>query len=103
MYTRFNTTNYRRVGSIILNEIEFVSSYNHNYYYNSQTEDLILETTDDDITCYYYKIEFDEQSFVKNYLGLTTDALGYGIFDDNYDGFPYKKENGEIILDDTIS
>ena len=103
MYTQLNTSNYRRVNSIIINGIEFISSYNHNYYYNSQDEDLILETTDDDTTCHYYRIENNGYSFVKNYLGLTTDVYGFGIFDNDYDGFPYKNENGEIILDTTLS
>ena len=83
-------------------KIEFKSSYNNNYYYNSQNGDLILETTDDDQTCYYYRIENNGYSFVKNYIGLSTDQYGAGIFCYNYEGEPYRNKNGELELDDTI-
>ena len=102
MKTKLNTANYRHVESIIINKIEFASSYNHNYYYNSQNEDLILETTDDYQTSYYYRIENNGHSFVKNYIGLSEDQYGAGIFDRDYEGYPYRNENGEIELDDTI-
>ena len=33
MITRINTSDYNHIGSILLYGVEFVSSYNHNYYY----------------------------------------------------------------------
>lgn len=61
--------------------------------------DLILEEANDDQTCYYYRVEENGYSFVKNYLGFTDDQYGFGIFDDDYEGFPSRNENGVIELD----
>ena len=33
MITRINTSDYNRIDSIFLYGVEFVSSYNHNYYF----------------------------------------------------------------------
>lgn len=99
MITQINTSDYNHIGSILLYGVEFVSSYNHNYYYNKNTDDLILEESNDDQTCYYYRVEENEHSFIKNYLGLTDDQYGFGIFDDDYEGCPFRNENGVIELD----
>ena len=99
MITRINTSDYNHIASIILYGVEFVSSYNHNYYYNKNTGDLILEETNDDQTCYYYRVEENEHSFIKNYLGLSDDQYGIGIFDDCYKGYPFRNETGGIELD----
>lgn len=99
MITQINTSDYNHIDSILLYGVEFVSSYNHNYYYNKNTGDLILEEADDDQTCYYYRVEENEHSFIKNYLGLTYDQYGFGIFDDEYEGCPFRNENGVIELD----
>jgi hypothetical protein len=99
MVTQINTSDYNRVVSISLYGVEFVSSYNHNYYYNNNTEDLILEAANDDQTCYYYRVEENGHSFVKNYLGFTEDQYGFGVFDNEYDGYPGRNENGVIELD----
>ena len=94
---RIYNFDYNHVISIIIYGVEFLSSYNHNYYYNKNTGDLILEETNDDQTCYYYRVEVNGYSFVKNYLGFTDDQ--YGIFDDDYEGYPSRNENGVIELD----
>ena len=103
MITRINTTEYSQVDSMVIYGVTFESTYNHNYYYNKSTEDVILEESDDDQTCYYYRIEIKGHSFVKTYLGLTEDQYGQGIFDEDYEGYPYRNENGEVELDNTLS
>ena len=102
MKTLLNISDYSHVDSIIINLVRFTSSYNNNYFYNKLNEDLILEKSDDEQTCYYYRIEDDGHSFVKTYLGLTEDRYGRGIFDEDYDGYPYRNDNGEIKLDNTL-
>lgn len=102
MKTLLKTSDYSRVESIVIYGVTFNSTYNHNYYYNKSTEDIILEETNDDQTCYYYRVEVNGYSFVENYLGFTDDQYGYGIFDEDYDGYPYRNNNGEIELDNTL-
>lgn len=102
MITQINVSGYQHVKSIVLNGVEFSSSYNHNYYYNENTGDLILEEADDDQTCYYHRIEENDSSITENYLGLTTDEYGYGIFDEDYEGCPTRNENGVIELDSDL-
>lgn len=102
MKTLLKTSDYSRVESIVICGVTFNSTYNHNYYYNKSTEDIILEETNDDQTCYYYRVEVNGYSFVKNYLGFTDDQYGYGIFDVDYEGYPYRNNNGEIELDNTL-
>lgn len=99
MVTQINTSGYNRVASIILFGVEFSSSYNHNYYHNKDTGDLILEEANDDQTCYYYRVEENGYSFIKNYLGFTDDQYGFGIFDEDYEGCPSRNENGVVELD----
>ena len=103
MITKINTSDYKRVESIMLHGVEFSSSYNHNYYHNENTGDLILEEANDVQTCYYYRVEVNGYSFVKNYLGFTDDQYGYGIFDKDYEGFPYKSEHYIVELNDELS
>jgi hypothetical protein len=97
MKTKLNTLDYSRVESIVICGVTFNSTYNNNYYYNKLTEDIILENSNDDQTCYYYRIEQNKQT----YLGLTYDQYGFGIFDKDYEGYPYRNDDGEIELDDT--
>lgn len=99
MISQINASEYQHIQSIALYGVEFESSYNHNYYYNNNTCDLILEEANDDQTCYYYRIEVNGYSFVKNYLGFTDDQYGYGIFDVDYEGYPTRNENGVVELD----
>lgn len=99
MFTQINTSDYNRVASIILYGIEFTSSYNHNYFYNKNTDDLILEEANDDQTCYYYRVEENGHLVVENYLGFTDDQYGFGIFDNDYEGYPERDEHNIIILD----
>ena len=102
MVTQINTSEYQHISSIIIYGVEFTSSYNHNYYYNNNTGDLILEEANDDQTCYYYRVEVNGYSFAKNYLGFTDDQYGYGIFDVDYEGCPFRNENGVIELDSDL-
>ena len=102
MVTQINTSEYQHISSIIIYGVEFESSYNHNYYYNNNTGDLILEEANDEQTCYYYRVEVNGYSFVKNYLGFTDDQYGFGIFDEDYEGCPSRNENGVIELDSDL-
>lgn len=65
-------------------------------------DDLILETTDDDTTCYYNRIEVKDNSLTQNYLGLINDQSSYGIFDEDYTGYPARDKNGVIELDSEL-
>lgn len=103
MLTQINTSDYNRVTSINLHGTVFKSSYNHNYYYNKNTGDLILEAANDDQTCFYYRVEENGHSVVKNYLGFTEDQYGFGIFDKNYEGYPERDEHNIIVLDSNNS
>lgn len=103
MITKINTSDYNHVKIITLNGVEFSSSYNHNYFYNKNNGDLILEETDDDQNCYYYRLEKKEDKFVSNYLGFTQDQYGFGIFDMDYEGFPYRSEHNIVELNDELS
>ena len=103
MKTKINTTEYSQVDSMVIYGITFETTYNHIYHYNKFTEDVILEESDDDQTCYYYRIEIKGHSFVKTYLGHTDDQYGQGIFDKYYEGYPSRNENGEVELDNTLS
>lgn len=96
--TEINTSLYTHVPSITICCTELKSCYNHNYFYNENTEDLILEESDDDQTCFYYRIEENNTSINKKYLGLTTDQYGFGIFDMDYEGYPKRDEHNLIVL-----
>lgn len=97
--TEINTSLYKRIPSINICGIELKSCYNHNYYFNENTGDLILEESDNDQTCYYYRIEKNNTSINEKRLGLTTDQYGFGIFDADYEGYPTRDEHNIIILD----
>lgn len=99
---KINTSEYQHFKSITFYGIKFLSSYNHNYYCNETRDDLILETADDGTTCYYYRIEIKDNSITQNYLGLTNDQFGYGIFDKYYTGDPAQDETGVIELDSEL-
>lgn len=103
MVTQINTSNYKHVASIILFGVEFSSSYNHNYYYNKNTGDLILEEANDYQTCDYYRVEENGYSFVKKYLGFADDQYGFGIFNNEYEGCPSRNENGVVELNSELS
>lgn len=103
MITKINTSEYEHIHqSIALYGVEFSSSLNHNYYYNNNTRDLILEESNGDQTCYYYRVEVRGYMFDENYLGFTDDPYGYGIFDVDYDGYPVRDENYVIELDSEL-
>ena len=55
---------------------------------------IILEECDDDNTFYYYNV--DPNTGNTEYYGLV-DSIS-GIFDDDYDGFPYINDEGIIEL-----
>lgn len=97
--TEINTSLYTRVSSITICGTELKSCYNHNYFYNKNTGDLILEESDGDQTCLYYRIEETNTSINNKYLGLTTDQYGFGIFDMDYEGYPKRDERNIIVLD----
>lgn len=97
MITTINTSNYKRVESINLNGLTFTSSYNHNYFYDKNNDELILEEADDYQTCFYYRVNINENLEVStDYIGYTDDQYGFGIFDDDYEGYPYRNENNFV-------
>ena len=66
-------------------------------FYKKTSEDglIILEKCNDDNTFYYYNI--DPNTGNTEYYGLV-DSI-HGIFDENYNGYPERDENGIIELD----
>lgn len=102
MITKINTSEYNHIQSMVIQGVEFTSSYNHNYYYNENTGDLILEEANDDQTCYYYRVEVNGYSFENNYLGYTEDQYGFGIFDVDYEGYPNRNEYNVVELDSNL-
>ena len=85
LFTHQNQVNFN-------GEIHY-SSYNHNYY-TSRDGVIILEECDDDNTFYYYNV--DPNTGDTEYYGLV-DSIS-GIFNEDYDGFPYKNDEGIIEL-----
>lgn len=99
MITTINISNYKRVKSINLKGLTFTSSYNHNYFYDKDNDDLIFEITDDNQTCFYYRVNINEDLEVRtDYIGYTEDKFGFGIFDDEYEGCPCRNENNVVEL-----
>lgn len=97
---KIDTSEYEHVHqSIALYGVEFEPSLNHNYYYNNNTRDLILEKAIDVQTRYYYRIDINGYIFDEYYLGFTKDQYGYGMFDVDYNGYPIRDENNIIELD----
>ena len=70
------------------------SVYNHNYY-TSEDGLIILKECDDDNTFYYYNV--DPNTGDTEYYGLVDSV--FGIFDEDYDGYPGRDENGIVELD----
>lgn len=101
MITEINTSEYEHIETMTLNGIEFSSTYNHNYFYNKHNGELILVESDDDQTCNYYRIRKVGRDFFSHYIGFSEDQYGFGIFDDNYKGYPYRNNN-IVELDDTF-
>ena len=52
-----------------LKRIKEIGEYNHNFY--SYKGELILEEADDDMCCFYYKI--DKYSFEQEYIGYANE------------------------------
>ena len=78
---------------IVDGEIHY-SVYNHNYY-TSEAGVIILEVCDDDNSFNYWWV--DSETGESDYIG-GVDAT-FGIFDENYDGYPGRDENGIVELD----
>lgn len=93
MITKIHTSEYEHIKTMIFNNVEISSSYNHNYFYNKYNRDLILEEANDEQTCYYYRIKYVENEFFSTYLGMSEDPCGLGIFDANYEGIPFRNHN----------
>lgn len=70
------------------------SSYNHNYY-TSEEGVIILEECNDDNDYSYWWI--DSENGNTDYIGGVVSI--FGIFDEDYDGYPNKDKNGIIELD----
>lgn len=48
----------------IWEHLEDISCYNHNYYRNPETGEVLLEECDDDVYCTYYVVEGNDQMYV---------------------------------------
>lgn len=90
---------YKHVDSIEFHGQELYSSYNHNYYINSNTNDLILEVCDDDNGFSYFYVLYDEtnNNVDEEYIGFIFSNTG--IFDDDTD---VTMTDGFIELDDEL-
>ena len=89
---------YHHSQQIEVNGFVFKSSYNHNYYINSDNNDIILETCNDDNEFFYYKVIGASNLCVKtSYLG--TGYFTYSIWSEFFDG---EVKNGCVELDTEI-
>ena len=70
------------------------SAYNHNYY-TSEEGVIILEECDDDNGFNYWWV--DSENGDTDYIGGV--MATFGIFDEEYDGYPGRDENGIVELD----
>ena len=66
IYRFYNREDYRHVENLTLGDRCLNSCYNHNYYVNEITGDVILEECDDDNFFDYYRINPDG---TETYLG----------------------------------
>lgn len=80
-----NLTGFKRVGSITYNDKNYTSNYNYNYYFNEESNVLILEECDDDNFFSYLSITSCK------FLGNIDSSVS--IFNDDFED--YQKINGE--------
>ena len=80
-----NLTGFNRVDSITYNGKVYTSHYNFNYYYNEETNVLVLEESDDDNFLSYLSIT--SQKFIGNIDSEVS------IFDKDFED--YQEINGE--------
>ena len=73
----FNTAGFDWCDEFPLGDVNYVSRYNHNYYYNEDTDTLVLEVCDDCDLFEYYQINEDG---TRTDLGAT--YADVGIFED---------------------
>lgn len=99
MIHRINPSEYHHVTNIIFNGVEFESYYNHNYFYNEATNDLVSEECDDDNGFVYYRISVIDNVVDETYLGLVIDNDYAGIFGEDFHDI---NENGEVELNSEI-
>lgn len=72
---------YRYINNMVWgenNDIILISSYNNNYYFSKQLNDVILEQCNDDNFFMYYRINYitGEKYHIGNYISDD----GFGIF-----------------------
>ena len=94
----YDRGNYRWVESVSVNGKTLTSSYNHNYYQNINTGEIILEECDDDGCFDYYSITCDGQ---KHYIGSL--FCIWGIFTNELGKLPndvYEDEDGGVEVYD---
>lgn len=95
MITVIRPSDYNYIDKIEIDGVEFVSTYNNNYFYDGTN--LILEKCTDDNVFYYYNIYVVDLAVNMDYLGMIIDDNG--IF-----GQPSNVDFnlvGEVELDDT--
>lgn len=95
----YDRRNYRWVESVSANGKMLTSSYNHNYYRNTNTGEIILEECDDADCFDYSLITGDGQ---EHYIGSLFCARG--IFPDNRGELPddvREEEDGGVEVYDS--
>ena len=70
------------------------SKHNHKYY-TSQDGLIILEESNDDNSFYYWLV--DPTNGETEYIGSVMST--FSMFNENYNGYPERNENGIIELD----
>ena len=80
--------------SVMFNGVQHHSSYNHNYYTSENGVIILEECNDDNVYSYWW---VDSENGNTDYIGGVFST--FGIFDDGYDGYPRRDENGILELD----
>lgn len=94
MYRFYNRQDYDWVSSVEINGEIKKSCYNHNFYVNHKTGQIVLEDCDD----------FDLFDYMM-YDGNGWECLGavystYGIFTENEPDFPVEEDGAVILYDE---
>ena len=95
-YRFYNRDKYKHVENLTVGDKHLHSSYNHNYYVNENTGDIILEICDDDSFFDYYRIN---QDGTKKYLGGLPCVSGIFGDGDFLESDAPVENDGAVVLD----
>lgn len=90
-----NIEGFKRVDSLNYNDKVYTSHYNFNYYYNEDTNCLILEESDDDNFLSYLSITS------RKFLGNIDSEIS--IFDKDFEDYVEINEEKYVELDTELS